>query len=43
MRIHVLFGFSLVSIMLLVVGCLDRDPVTIIFTSDVKGRIRPAG
>jgi hypothetical protein len=42
MRFHVLFGFSLASI-LLVVGCVDREPVTIIFTSDVKGRIRPAG
>ncbi|HUV37542.1 MAG TPA: hypothetical protein VMX58_11435 [Patescibacteria group bacterium] len=42
MRFRVLFGFSLVMILLLI-GCVERKPVTVLFTSDVKGRIRPAG
>lgn len=39
---QILLNLILVSITALG-GCVAREPVTVVFTGDVKGRIRPAG
>lgn len=36
-------SISCLLLMLLLFGCADREPVTVVFTSDVKSRLRPAG
>jgi hypothetical protein len=40
MRLRLISGLLLI---LFLFGCNDREPVTVVFTGDVKGRLRPAG
>ncbi len=40
MRLRFISGLLLI---LFLFGCDNREPVRVVFTSDVKGRLRPAG
>ncbi len=40
MRLRFTSGLLMI---LFLFGCDNHEPVTVVFTSDVKGRLRPAG